>query len=141
MAQLKTQKNKKSPTAFIKSIDDPQKRKDCNELLKFFKSITKNQPKMWGDNIIGFGSYHYKSERSSQEGDWYMTGFSPIKTGLSIYIISGFSDYTDLLKKLGKHKHSVGCLYINNLNDINIPILKKIIKDCVKVMKKQYGAK
>lgn len=93
---------------------------------------------MWGASIIGYGTYHYKSERSSQEGDWMMTGFSPRKQNLTIYIMPGFDKYQAELAKLGKHKSSVGCLYIKRLSDVNVDVLKKIIADAFMAMKKQY---
>lgn len=83
---------------------------------------------MWGTSIVGFGSYHYKSERSSQEGDWPLTGFSPRKQSLTIYVMPGFEHYQELLEKLGKHKTSKSCLYINKLSDVDMDILKKIIE-------------
>lgn len=139
MAELKTKKNKASVTEFIAKVTDEQKRKDSEELSKIFESVTKEKPTMWGTSIIGFGSYHYKSERSKQEGDWPLTGFSPRKQNISIYIMSGVQKYPDLLEKLGKHKTSKGsCLYIKLLSDIDIPTLKKLIKKSVSDMKKMY---
>jgi len=138
MAELKTKKNKASVTQFIAGVDDEQKRKDSKELLKIFKEVTKMPPVMWGSSIIGYGSYHYKSERSKQEGDWMLTGFSPRKQALSIYIMSGFDKYTEMLRKLGKYKHSRGCLYVKKLEHIDIPVLKKLIKTSVADMKKMY---
>lgn len=128
MSSLKTLVNDASVTDFIESVTDETKRKDSYVLLKLFEKITGEKPKMWGTSIIGFGSYHYKSERSKQEGDWPLTGFSPRKQNLTLYIMSGFEDQTDLLKNLGKHKISVGCLYINKLSDIDMAVLEKIIK-------------
>jgi hypothetical protein len=138
MAELKTKKNNASVSTFINSVPNEQRKKDAKELLALFKEITKEKPKIWGASIIGFGQYHYKSERSKQEGDWPLTGFSPRKNSLSIYIMPGFKNYQDLLKKLGKHKTSVGCLYINKLEDIKIPVLKQIIKKNYEDMKKKY---
>jgi hypothetical protein len=94
---------------------------------------------MWGASIIGFGMYHYKSERSAQEGDWPLTGFSPRKQNLTLYIMLVFGDYKDLLKKLGKHKTSVGCLYINKLEDVDVAVLKQLIKKSYLAMKKKYA--
>jgi hypothetical protein len=140
MAELKTKKNKTSVTQFIKTVDDTVKRKDCNELLKIFKETTGEKPAMWGASIVGFGSYYYKSERSSQKGNWFLTGFSPRKQNISIYIMAGFVEYKDLLKKLGKFKVSGGsCLYVKKLSDIDVSILKKLIKESVKEMKKRYA--
>lgn len=138
MAELKTKVNNASVTNFINSVPDETKRKDGHILLALFKKITGEKPKMWGTSIIGFGLYHYKSERSAQEGDWPLTGFSPRKQNLTLYIMLGFTDFTDLLKKLGKHKTSKGCLYINKLADVDMKILEKIIKTSFLAMKKKY---
>ncbi len=138
MAEIKTKKNKASVSKFIDSVENEQKREDAKALVKIFEDITKEKATMWGTSIIGFGEYHYKSERSSQEGDWPLTGFSPRKQNISIYIMPGFKAYGDLLKKLGKHKHSVSCLYINKLADIDLPTLKKLIKKGYEDMKKNY---
>lgn len=137
MAELKTKKNNASVSAFINSVENEQRRKDAKELLKLFKEVTKMKPKMWGDSIIGFGSYHYKYA-SGQEGDWPLTGFSPRKQTMTIYIMPGFKKYANELKKIGKHKKSVSCLYVKKIEDIDTKILKKIIKDSVAQMKKNY---
>ncbi len=139
MAEIKTKVTKASVTDFIRAVLDERKRKDALMLLALFKEVTGEKPKMWGESIIGFGSYHYKSERSTQEGDWPLIGFSPRKQNLTLYVMSGFSEQADLLLKLGKHKKSVGCLYINKLEDINLDILKKIIKKSFVAMKKKHN--
>lgn len=139
MSEIKTKVTNASVTDFLNSVSDSQKREDSFTLLKLFEEITKEKPKMWGSSIVGFGSYHYKSERSSQEGDWMLTGFSPRKTSLTLYIMPGFKDYSDLLEKLGKHKTSVGCLYINKLADVDLKILKTIITKSFTEMKKQHS--
>ncbi len=140
MAELKTKKTNASVTAFLDAVEDEQKRRDSKELLKIFKEVTKEKPVMWGTAIVGFGSYHYKSERSKQEGDWPLTGFSPRKQNLTVYIMCGFSWNQELLKKLGKHKVSGGsCLYIKRLAYIDIEILKKLIKNSVEYMREKYG--
>lgn len=138
MAELKTKKTKASVSEFLSGFP-VEKQKDCNELLRIFKRATGMKPTMWGTAIIGFGTYHYKSERSSQEGDWMRTGFSPRKANISIYIIPGFRNYATQLKKLGKYKTSVSCLYINKLSDIDTKVLELIIKLSMKDMKKKYG--
>lgn len=139
MAELKTQRNKTSVAKFLSSIEDEQKRKDSKDLLKLYKDVLKEKPEMWGDSMIGFGSFHYKSERSKQEGDWPLTGFSPRKQNLSIYIMSGVNNYKSLLDKLGKFKVSSGsCLYIKRLSDIDTAILKELIVDSVQDMKNKY---
>jgi hypothetical protein len=139
MAELKTKKNNASVTAFVKAVENDQRRADAKALLKLFREATGLRPKMWGDSIIGYGSYHYKSPRSSQEGDWPLTGFSPRKRNLSIYIMPGFRDKKtkDLLKSLGKYKTSVSCLYINKLSDVDSKVLTKIVSQGFKEMKKR----
>ena len=134
MAELKTKLNDASVDDFLAAYPE-ETRKDCYEILKMMKSATKAEPKMWGTSIIGFGSYHYKSERSKQEGDWPLTGFSPRKQNLTLYFMTGFDRYGSLLKKLGKHSVSKGCLYIKRLSDVDKKVLKELITDSVKVMK------
>jgi len=141
MAELKTQKNKTSVSEFITNLKDEQRRSDSKILLKIFKEATGLKPAMWGTSIVGFGSYHYKSERSAQEGDWPLTGFSPRKQNMTVYIMPGFKKFKAELKKIGKHKTSVSCLYFNKLEELDINILKKIIKASVIEMKKRYDQK
>lgn len=139
MAELKTQETKASALEFINEVADKTKRQDALTLLKLFKDVTGEKPKMWGTSIIGFGKYHYKSERSSQEGYWPLTGFSPRKQNLTLYIMLGLAGYSDLLKKLGKHKISGGsCLYINKLSDVHTAVLTQLIKKSFLAMKKKY---
>jgi Domain of unknown function (DU1801) len=135
MAALKTQKNKASVEIFLQSVQSEERRKDCMTILKLMKSVTKEVPVMWGSSIVGFGSYHYKSERSKQEGDWFITGFSPRKQNLTLYIMPGIDYYKDIIKKLGKCKTSVSCLYINKLADVDTTILKELITTAYKRMK------
>ena len=134
-AELKTKVNDASVTDFLRSVADEQKRKDSFEILKIMKQITKEEPKMWGSSIVGFGSYHYKYE-SGREGDSPIMGFSPRKQNLTLYLMRGLNSHADLLKKLGKHKTSVGCLYIKKLSDIDVDVLKELISDSLKAIKK-----
>ena len=139
MAELKTKVSNASVVSFIKSVESEEKRKDSLTLLKLFKEATGEKPKLWGTSIIGFGSYHYESERSTQKGDWPLTGFSPRKQNLTLYIMPGFKEYGDLLAKLGKHTVSGGsCVYIKRLTDIDTNVLTKLIKRSVADMKKKY---
>lgn len=139
MSTLKTIVNDASVTDFIDGVPDKVKKQDSFTLLELFTKITGEPPKMWGSSIIGFGQYHYKSERSKQEGDWPLTGFSPRKQNLTLYFMLGFDDHTDLLAKLGKHKTSVGCLYINKLADVDLTVLEKLIRQSYADMQKKYG--
>jgi hypothetical protein len=136
-AELKTKENKGNVDKFLNSVENEQKRNDSFELLELMKKITKEEPKMWGDSIIGFGKYHYKYE-SGREGDWFLCGFSPRKHNLSIYLMCGFDRLEDLLTNLGKYKKSVGCLYIKKLEDINNKVLEKMIKLAIQIQKKKY---
>lgn len=140
MAELKTRKTEASVEDFLNSITDEQRKADGLTLLKIFKKVTKEEPKMWGTSIVGFGQYHYKSERSSQEGDWLLVGFSPRKQNLTLYVIAGFDKLSDLLSKLGKHKTSVGCLYINKLSDVDLDALEKVVAQGFDNMKQIHKA-
>jgi hypothetical protein len=141
MTELKTQKNKAGVLEFLKKNPDPIQKQDALALLEMMKEITGEKPVMWGEAMVGFGEYHYKSEKSSQEGDWPLTAFSPRKQNLTVYIMAGFKGHEALLKKLGKYKISGGsCLYIKRLPDIHLPTLKKIIERGYKTMKKRYAA-
>lgn len=133
-ADLKTKVNKASVEKFLNAVKDEQARADCYEILKMMKQVTKEEPKMWGSSIVGFGSYHYKS-KSGREGDWMLTGFSPRKQNLTLYLMGGFDEQKDLLKKLGKHTTSVGCLYIKKLDDVDKKVLKELVAASVKRMK------
>lgn len=142
MAELKTKATKESATKFLKTISPAEKQADSFELLKMFETVTGEKAVMWGTSIIGFGKYHYKSQRSTQEGDWPLVGFSPRKQNLTLYIMHGNNDSQALLEKLGKHKTSSGsCLYINKLADVDQKILTKLIKKSFDFMKKQYRVK
>lgn len=138
MSELKTKVTNASVTDFLNSVPDEGKRNDSFRLLKLFEEITAEKAKLWGTSIVGFGKYHYKSERSSQEGDWPLTGFSPRKQNLTLYIMSGFEGMEKLLKNLGKHKTSVGCLYLKRLADVDEIVLTDLIKKSYEAMKKQY---
>lgn len=140
MAEVKTQATKASAVAFLKTIEPKERRDDALALLKIFRDVTGEKPVMWGAAIVGFGKYHYTSERSTQQGDWPLTAFSPRKQNFTVYIMSGFRSNTGLLKTLGKHTVSGGsCLYIKRLSDINVDVLKVIIKDSVVSMRKKYN--
>ena len=136
MSELKTKVNNASVTDFLNSVADEQTRKDCYEILKMMKQVTKEEPKMWGASIVGFGSYHYIG-KSGREGDWMLTGFSPRKQNLTLYLMGGFDSEKNLLKKLGKYKTSVGCLYIKKLDDVDKKVLKELVAASVKKMKNQ----
>lgn len=134
MAELKTKPGTQNVEDFLNSVDEEQRRKDAFELLKIMKEITGEKPVMWGPGIIGFGSYHYKYA-SGREADWMLTGFSPRKNNLTIYIMQGFDRYEHLLAKLGKHKTGKSCLYVKKLENLDLDVLKKLVSESVEFMK------
>lgn len=141
MAEIKTKKTNASVGKFLAGISNSKRQKDARALLKLMREATGMRPALWGSSIVGFGQYHYKSERSAQEGDWPLTGFSPRVQSLTVYIMPGFKNYAPLLKKLGKHTVSGGsCIYIKKLEDIHLPTLKKLVAVSVREMRKKYKA-
>lgn len=139
MAEPKTKATTLSVTDFLNKTEPEEKKKDAFVLLSMFEKITGEKAVMWGTSIVGFGTYHYKSARSSQEGDWMLVGFSPRKQNLTLYVLHG-NQNSPLLEKLGKHKTSSGgmggCLYINKLSDVNLNVLETLIQTSYKAMKK-----
>jgi len=127
MAKNKTTLTDNSVEAFLNKITDKQKREDAFAIVDLMKKVTKAEPKMWGSAIVGFGSRRLKYD-SGRELDWFVTGFSPRKTELTLYVGLGGQDSGDLLKKLGKYKTGKGCLYIKSLSDVHLPTLQAIIK-------------
>jgi len=138
MSELKTKENKASVEKFLNGVSDTKKREDSFTILEMMKKITKKEPKMWGPSIAGFGKYHYKYE-SGREGDFFISGFSPRKQNLTIYIMPGFKKYEELMKKLGKYKTGKSCLYIKRLEDVDMKILKELVSSSFKYMKEKYN--
>ena len=139
MAELKTKLNDNSVIDFLDKVEDADKRRDSFEILKLMRQITGAEPKMWGDSIVGFGSYHYRY-KSGREGDWMLTGFSPRKQNISVYIMCGFQHVEDQMKKLGKHKTGASCLYIKRLSDVDLNVLSEIINESIKQLKEKYDS-
>ena len=135
MAELKTKRNKGDVEAFLNRVPDEKKRQDSFTILELMKQVTGEEPEMWGDSIVGFGSYHYKYA-SGREADWFLTGFSPRKQNLTLYIMAGFDEYEQLLNKLGKHSTGKSCLYVKKLEDVNMDVLKELVKQSVEHMKR-----
>ena len=130
-ADIKTKENASSVEDFINSVKDEQQRKDSFLLLKLMQKATKEKPKMWGSSLIGFGKLRYKSPSSGREVDWFKIGFSPRKANFSLHLMN-LQIHAASLKKLGKHKTGLGCLYINKLNDVDIKVLEEMINATVK---------
>ena len=131
MAEPKTKPTKASVKEFLNQISDKERRDDCFAVAKIMEEITGEKAKMWGPSIVGFGTWHYKYA-SGREGDWPVTGFSPRKKDLTLYLMMGFEKHTELMQKLGKHSTGKSCLYIKRLSDIHVPTLKKLIKTSIK---------
>lgn len=127
MAEIKTKPTAASVEDFINTVKDEQKRKDSFVILEMMKKATGEEPKIWGSSIIGFGNIKYKSPATGREVDWIRIGFSPRKANLSLYLMD-IKKHAAALKKLGKHKTGVGCLYINTLEDVDVNVLKGMIE-------------
>jgi hypothetical protein len=140
MAKNKTTETQQSVTDFINAVENEAKRNDAFELVKIMQETTGFEPKMWGPSIIGFGSYHYKYD-SGHEGDAPLAAFSPRKAATTVYFYLPEENREELLSKLGKHKSSKACIYINKLTDIDIEVLKKIISLSISYTQNLYPSK
>ena len=136
MAELKTKETSASVSAFLAKIADETRRKDCLAVADIMRDVTKEEPKMWGSSIVGFGRYRYKYD-SGREGEYMITGFSPRKGDLTLYIMPGFEPFPDLMKRLGKYKTGKSCLYIKKLADVDVRVLKELVSKSVKKMAPQ----
>ena len=132
LAEIKTKQTSSSVEDFINTIQDEQKRKDSFVILEMMKKATGEEPKIWGSSMIGFGNKRYKSPATGREVDWFKIGFSPRKSNFSLHLVLDLQQHADILKKLGKHKTGVGCLYINKLEDVDQKVLEKMIKEAAK---------
>jgi len=140
MAELKTRKTAQSATEFLKAIDDPGRRADCQAIARMMRQDTGNRDSICGTAIVGYGSYDNKNE-SGREGSWFLTGFSPRKQAISLYIMPGFKRFDSLMTKLGKYKTGKSCLYIKALADVDEDVLQKLITLSVEHMRKIYPAR
>jgi hypothetical protein len=134
MGELKTQKNDASVEDFLNSVENERRREDSKRILALMTEVTGEEPAMWGQSIVGFGEYSYKYA-SGREGEWMLVGFSPRKKNLTLYILSGFEDYDELLSRLGRHKTGKSCLYINKLEEVDIDVLGELVEKSVAHMK------
>ena len=138
MSEPKTKRHDGDVNEFLDAVENPRRREDARRVLELMRKVTGEPPKMWGSSIVGFGSYHYKYA-SGREGDWMITGFSPRKQNLTIYIMPGFSEFSELLARLGKHKTSKSCLYLNKLDDVDLEVLAELVRESVMEMRHRYG--
>ena len=130
MAENKTKPTEASVEEFLSSVPDDRRRADARTLLDLMRDVTGAEPRMWGPSIIGFGDYHYRYE-SGREGDWFLAGFSPRKANLVVYIMSGFPRHAELMAQLGKHRTGKSCLYINKLDDVDLDVLRELVRRSV----------
>lgn len=142
MAEMKTVKNDNSVENFLNKVDDENKREDSIKILQIMQEVTGEEPKMWGDSIIGFGEYHYRYA-SGREGDAPLVGFSPRKQNLTLYLMGCYinpddKQYDQLFQQLGKHKTGKSCLYVNKLSDVDISVLEQLITRSFEDMQKHY---
>ncbi len=133
MAEPKTKETTESVSAFLDKVADERRRNDCYAVAEIMRAVTKEEPKMWGPSIVGFGRYHYKGA-SGREGEWPIIGFSPRKDNLTLYIMGGFDSWPELMKRLGKCKTGKSCLYVKKLEDIDVGVLRKLVTQSVKQM-------
>ena len=138
MTQRKTSQNEGDVNAFLDAVENPRRRADARQLLDLMQTVTGESPKMWGPSIVGFGKYQFRYA-SGREGDSLVVGFSPRKQNLVIYIMPGFSDYGELLGKLGKFRTGRSCLYVNKLDDVDLQLLEQLVRESVEEMKRRYG--
>ena len=137
MAENKTKPTAASVTAFVDSIDDPRRRADARKVASMMRRATGKRARMWGSSIVGYGTYHYRYE-SGREGDFMLTGYSPRKQALTVYILAGFDRFGRLMKKLGNYKTGKSCLYIKSLSDVDEKVLEQLIDASVKHMRENY---
>jgi len=133
LAQIKTKETSASVENFLNYVKDEAKRKDSFTILKMMQKAAKEKPKMWGSSMIGFGNKIYKSPATGREVGWFKIGFSPRKANLSLHLMLNIKKYAAELKKLGKHKTGVGCLYISKLDDVDLKVLEKLINTAAKI--------
>jgi len=137
VSQNKTIPNKLSAKAFVDAIEDLQRRKDCRALMRVMFRLTGNRAKMWGANIVGYGSYHYRYA-SGREGDFFLMGFSPRKQALTIYVVAGFSRFPRLMQRLGKYRTGKSCLYVKRLDDVDPDVLEELLGQSQDYLRRTY---
>jgi len=139
VSELKTKPTKVSVDKFLNTIKEPGRREDCFAISKLMEEATGEKPRMWGTSIVGFGSYWYTNS-SGKPAEWLLIGFSPRKQNLTLYLLGVLDKYDELMKKLGKHSCTKGCLYIKRLDDVHLPTLKRLMRESVKYMRKRSQA-
>lgn len=136
MAELKTRPGTSSVPAFLASIADADRRRDCEAISALMQEVTGAPPVMWGASIVGFGRYHYRYD-SGREGDWMLVGFSPRKKDVTLYLMAGFDRFPELMQRLGKHRTGKSCLYLQKLADVDREVLRELVRSSVEAMAEQ----
>ena len=139
MSELKTKRNRKSVKKFLNSVENERRRSDAFQVLSLMEDVTGAKPEMWGDSIIGFGTYTYRY-KDGREMDWFLAGFSPRKASLTLYIMCDSDRFQKLLGKLGKHKTSRACLYINRLEDVDMKVLRRLTEESISYLQNEENA-
>jgi Domain of unknown function (DU1801) len=137
-AELKTKLTKASVAAFLKRVADADRRKDCQTVARIMEKAVKAEPRMWGANIVGFGTYHHKYA-SGREADWFLAGFAPRKLDLTLYIMGGLDRFPAILERLGKYKIRGSCLHVKRLADVDQAVLGELVSASVKHMKQAHN--
>lgn len=137
MSELKTQPHDGSVEAFLDGIEHEGRREDCRAVAQLMREVTGEDPVLWGPSIVGFGSYHYRYG-SGREGDWFLTGFAPRKTALTLYIMAGFPRFDELMERLGRYRTGKSCLYVNRLDDVDLDVLRELVTRSVEHMRAAY---
>jgi len=138
MAELKTRPTAASVKAFLDGIEDEKRRAECRAVAGMMKVVTGERPRMWGPSIVGYGSYEYRYE-SGRSGQWFLTGFSPRKTSLALYIMAGLARPAALMKRLGRHKTGKSCLYLQRLEDVDFEVLRELVRESVAFVRSRHG--
>ena len=138
MSDMKTVENDGDVDAYLESVDNPRRREDAKRVARMMQEVTGEKPRMWGDSIVGFGRYRYHRSDGS-EHRWMLTAVAPRKAALTVYIMPGFKPYGDLMRKLGKHRHSVSCLYITRLENVDFDVLTELVSRSVADMRRKNG--
>jgi len=139
MAELKTRPTAASVKEFLDGIADERRRRECRAVAKLMREVTGEKPRMWGPSIVGYGSYTYRYE-SGRSGEWFLTGFSPRKTSLTLYIMAGFARHAALMKRLGRHTTGKSCLYLRRLEDVDLEVLRELVRESVAFVRSRHGA-
>ena len=137
MSDMKTVENDGDVNAYLGSVDNRRRREDARRVARMMQEVTGETPRMWGDSIIGFGKYRYRRSDGSEHG-WMLTAVAPRKAALTVYIMPGFKPYRDLMQRLGKHRHSVSCLYITRLENVDFDVLTELVRRSVADMRQKY---